>query len=641
MRSLGSLRPIINDRLIVICIALALGVLLGASIDSLYISAVMERLYLWFGLASIFLALWPSIAILGVMYGSRLRYASLAASAALSLIFAAIAFSGKMLPSAPDSEESGGIVGRKLLDLIHEALPAFRDPRLDFLLCLALTYLALRLFWNCYDVSQHLDDIERAPGGREDKVEDDLQAVVTVPAAVGAGTWSFRRWRDWASGYVPGAPAILAGVLVVLLSGAGLWFSVREKSADICEQLNILQAQAAALATEADNVDDILSKVKPLGIERIPADAARDCKAKLSRTNDATPTGDEKIAEVSSEFAPQETPFTIARVKPAVPFANARGKLPYPVGGRLVLKFGEETAYGGFSKGIIWEARPAAQVVSPADGWIVYAGEFRTYGKLVIVNAGGGYHVLLAGLSDIGVGPGQFVLAAEPIGSLGRSPSDTEADTRNSQAGKEKPSKPVLYMEVRKDGHPMDPLPWFVERSEDAAEAGGSPEETMVDLAPRGSFEIVQKNALSERDYSKIVLDSEAARDLINKYRHEHGLKPLVLNSQLADAAKEHSRDLAKWDRISHYGSDGSNAWDRVKRNGYQPELAAENVGTGQVDLAEVLKGWKDSPGHNKNLLLADADEMGIALVVDGRSEFKAFWTLVLGTRMRASPNHQ
>ena len=133
-----------------------------------------------------------------------------------------------------------------------------------------------------------------------------------------------------------------------------------------------------------------------------------------------------------------------------------------------------------------------------------------------------------------------------------------------------------------------------------------------------------------------LELDSEevAFYLLINQYRAEHGLKPLKLSTALTDAAKEHSRDLAKWDRISHYGSDGSNPWDRVKRTGYKPRLAAENVGTGQVSFNEVLRGWKESPGHNKNLLLADAREMGLALVQDPKTEFKSFWTLVIGTSM-------
>lgn len=164
-----------------------------------------------------------------------------------------------------------------------------------------------------------------------------------------------------------------------------------------------------------------------------------------------------------------------------------------------------------------------------------------------------------------------------------------------------------------------------------------SPRPTQVanlDKAPPGTFEKAAPGVLGDRDYSATRLNAEMARDVINAYRKEKGLKPLKLNPELTEAAKGHSRDLSKWDRISHYGSDGSNPWDRVKRSGYKARLAAENVGTGQVDFMEVMKGWKESPGHNKNLLLADAEHMGIALVQDPKSEFKSFWTLVLGSPM-------
>ncbi|MDX2309026.1 MAG: CAP domain-containing protein [Hyphomicrobium sp.] len=151
------------------------------------------------------------------------------------------------------------------------------------------------------------------------------------------------------------------------------------------------------------------------------------------------------------------------------------------------------------------------------------------------------------------------------------------------------------------------------------------------DRAPKGSYETAPAGALSDRDYSQTGLDVASAQKSINAYRKSRGLKPLKLNAELTEAAKAHSRDLAKWDRISHYGSDGSNPWDRVKRTGFKARLAAENVGTGQVDFNEVLKGWQDSPGHNKNLLLADAESMGLALVQDPNTEFKSFWTLVVG----------
>jgi septal ring factor EnvC (AmiA/AmiB activator) len=146
-------------------------------------------------------------------------------------------------------------------------------------------------------------------------------------------------------------------------------------------------------------------------------------------------------------------PGSPGRIKPAIPFASARGKLPLPAQGRRALDFGDKTQYGGQSKGIVIETRYAAQVTSPCDGWVVYAGEFRSYGQLLIINAGDGYHVLLAGLSQIDVQPGQFVLAAEPVGTMrgGQRSSPVSAQI----------SGPVLYVELRKNGHPIDPDPWW------------------------------------------------------------------------------------------------------------------------------------------------------------------------------------
>jgi uncharacterized protein YkwD len=164
-----------------------------------------------------------------------------------------------------------------------------------------------------------------------------------------------------------------------------------------------------------------------------------------------------------------------------------------------------------------------------------------------------------------------------------------------------------------------------------------APRETKVaalDRAPSGSYEKAAPGVLADRDYSHTSLNAEMARDIINAYRKKHGLKPLKLNAELTEAAKAHSRDLAKWDRISHYGSDGSNPWDRVKRAGYRARMTAENVGTGQVNFKEVMRGWEESPGYNKNLLTPDATNMGIALVQDPKTEFKSFWTLVIAAPM-------
>jgi septal ring factor EnvC (AmiA/AmiB activator) len=152
------------------------------------------------------------------------------------------------------------------------------------------------------------------------------------------------------------------------------------------------------------------------------------------------------------------------RITPAIPFQLAKGKLLMPARGRRALGFGEKTQYGGTSKGLVIETRFSARVTSPCDGWVVYAGEFRSYGQLLIINAGGGYHVLVAGLSQMDVGPGQFVLAAEPIGTMSGAPRTAQLATERTGLGQSAPqtSAPVLYIEFRKDGQPIDSNPWWV-----------------------------------------------------------------------------------------------------------------------------------------------------------------------------------
>jgi murein hydrolase activator len=149
--------------------------------------------------------------------------------------------------------------------------------------------------------------------------------------------------------------------------------------------------------------------------------------------------------------------LTPGRIKPAIPFPDAKGLLPLPAQGRRVLTFGEKTQYGSQSRGLVLETRHGGQVVSPSDGWIVYAGEFRSYGQLLIINAGGGYHILLAGLSQIDVQLGQFVLAGEPVGVMSAAAKSPQAKAQDNA--------PILYIEFRKDKQPIDPDPWWSDAS--------------------------------------------------------------------------------------------------------------------------------------------------------------------------------
>jgi septal ring factor EnvC (AmiA/AmiB activator) len=171
----------------------------------------------------------------------------------------------------------------------------------------------------------------------------------------------------------------------------------------------------------------------------------------------AHPTEAPSASAVPAPAGDRVAMLTPGRIKPAIPFADAKGLLPLPAQGRRVLTFGEKTQYGSQSKGLVLETRHGGQVVSPSDGWIVYAGEFRSYGQLLIINAGGGYHILLAGLSQIDVQLGQFVLAGEPVGVM--------STAAKSTPGKTQDNAPILYIEFRKDQRPIDPDPWWVDAS--------------------------------------------------------------------------------------------------------------------------------------------------------------------------------
>jgi septal ring factor EnvC (AmiA/AmiB activator) len=141
------------------------------------------------------------------------------------------------------------------------------------------------------------------------------------------------------------------------------------------------------------------------------------------------------------------------RLKPAIPFDKAKGSLPLPCAGKKIKAFGARDETGGKSEGIMVEARNEAQIISPSDGWVIYAGQFRSYGQLLIINAGGGYHILLAGMDQIYTSVGQFVLAGEPVAVMGKAAPDT--------AGTAQPRGPALYIEFRKDARPVDPEPWW------------------------------------------------------------------------------------------------------------------------------------------------------------------------------------
>ena len=123
-------------------------------------------------------------------------------------------------------------------------------------------------------------------------------------------------------------------------------------------------------------------------------------------------------------------------------------------------------------------------------------------------------------------------------------------------------------------------------------------------------------------------LNAQAALAEINAFRRRHGLKPVVLDQRLIQAAGTSARYQASRGRIGHRGPGGSRPWDRARGAGYSPHLTAENVASGQKSFGEAMRGWEHSAEHKRNLLLPDAQAASIAVSYrNGR----AYYTLVLG----------
>lgn len=212
-------------------------------------------------------------------------------------------------------------------------------------------------------------------------------------------------------------------------------------------------AKAADLAAKAGNLGKLIETLeREITAVREAAIAARAAEAK--RLADA----EKRLAGVPGKDLGPDFSDT-SRIAPAVEFEKAKGLLPMPAGGVEIRSFGSKNALGEKSSGISIATRINARIVSPADGWVVYAGPFRSYGQLLILNAGSGYHVILAGMEEIDVQLGQFVLAGEPVAVMGaRRVASAEA------VGMET-SRPVLYVEFRKDTTSIDPSPWWADSS--------------------------------------------------------------------------------------------------------------------------------------------------------------------------------
>lgn len=211
------------------------------------------------------------------------------------------------------------------------------------------------------------------------------------------------------------------------------------------EERRTAEARVAQLARQAVDLDELLTRLQQDRLERERIERVRREEAPRNRDSRRQP-------------GPSGSVVAVPRARPGSPpsvasISDARGALTRPVQGQVIRRYGEKTDFGSTARGVTFQPNGSAQVVAPWDGQIVFSGEFADFGRILIIEHGEGYHSLLVGLERIDADVGQWVLSGEPVGIVG----DEQAITPAASSG----SGPTLYVELRRKGHPINPLPWL------------------------------------------------------------------------------------------------------------------------------------------------------------------------------------
>lgn len=207
----------------------------------------------------------------------------------------------------------------------------------------------------------------------------------------------------------------------------------RSQYEDISGETAVIRAHLASLGAEADNLRGLLAALE------INAPGAPGSKPAL-RPRYAALTTPRTMTDATPGRINQTVLKPLGR--------QALGALQSPAAGLVSRAFGERTQGGNKTEGISIVTRQEAQIIAPVDGTIEYAGAFRSYGQMLILKTSDGYHVVLSGLGRIYGVPGQQVKAGEPVGRMSNRASPP----------------PELYLELRRNGQPMNPANWMKRR---------------------------------------------------------------------------------------------------------------------------------------------------------------------------------
>ena len=238
--------------------------------------------------------------------------------------------------------------------------------------------------------------------------------------------------------------------------------AIGTRGKEVAQEIARLEGQRAELGRLVTQKKGLVSKSSAeleaeRGRTRALADRARSLKQLLAGLAEERKRQEAEAAERLAAEERERQRQENLQWAPKLAFAEAKGKLAFPAQGQIVRGFGEPDGLGRETQGVMIATRAGAQVTAPADGKVEFAGPFRSYGEVVILNPGGGYRVLLAGMDKVTADVGEFLRAGEPVGEMGSGPASVTLFGEVVQDG-----RPVLYIEFRNSTEAVDSGPWWI-----------------------------------------------------------------------------------------------------------------------------------------------------------------------------------
>ena len=210
----------------------------------------------------------------------------------------------------------------------------------------------------------------------------------------------------------------------------------KEKERDVATRLaSAAQKETARLALEATTLREVLQRLERVAHSVVP-------RLKPARIIRPTRTQPSPIVPTAPTAKPTLKPVQPLKFATARSFEAARGLLRPPAAGRLIGQFGKQRPDGGKYEGIRLRTRNNSIVTAPFEGRVVVAREWGPIGKLLILDVGEGYHILIMGVGALLVEENQQIAAGEPVAQMSASGLD-------------------LDLEIRKNGEPVNPSLWL------------------------------------------------------------------------------------------------------------------------------------------------------------------------------------